>query len=320
MIATFKRGVTQGLQVSWTLSKVIFPIALLVTILQHTAFLPWLIEQISPIMRLLGLPGQAAVPLVLGNTLNLYAGIAAIVSFDFTIKEVFIMAIMLSFSHNLFIESTVAIKVGVKWPIVIGVRLVLACLSAVMIHWLWQGGDTQAQYGFIQVDQQIPDGWYEVGLKGILTATSQVSQLVLIVVPLMIIMQYFRELGWMNQLSRLLRPFTSMLGIKPNASMTLVAGLTIGLAYGAGMMIQAVKEDGVTKKDMYLSFIFLVACHAVIEDTLIFAPLGIPVWLLLLIRLCTAILLTLLISQIWSYKESKQRKEYVYNDNKNNII
>lgn len=38
--------------------------------------------------------------------------------------------------------------------------------------------------------------------------------------------------------------------------MTLVAGLTIGLAYGAGLMIQAVEEDGVSKKDMYLALIF----------------------------------------------------------------
>ena len=53
-------------------------------------------------------------------------------------------------------------------------------------------------------------------------------------------------------------------------------------------MIQAVQEDGVSKKDATLVFIFLVACHAVIEDTLIFIPLGIPVWPLLLIRVITA--------------------------------
>ena len=47
--------------------------------------------------------------------------------------------------------------------------------------------------------------------------------------------------------------------MKPNTSMTLVAGLTIGLAYGAGVMIQAAKEDNVSKKDMTLAFIFLVA-------------------------------------------------------------
>ena len=63
----------------------------------------------------------------------------------------------------------------------------------------------------------------------------------------------------------------------------------MALAYGAGVMIQAVKEDGVSQKDITLAFIFLMACHAVVEDTLIFVPLGIPVLPLFLIRLGVAI-------------------------------
>ncbi len=64
-------------------------------------------------------------------------------------------------------------------------------------------------------------------------------------------------------------------------------------------MIQAVKEDGVSKKDVTLAFIFLVACHAVVEDTLIFIPLGIPVLPLLIIRLVTAIILTWIVASVW---------------------
>ncbi len=90
--------------------------------------------------------------------------------------------------------------------------------------------------------------------------------------------------------------------------MTLVAGLTIGLAYGAGLMIQAVEEDGVSKRDMYLALIFLVSCHAVVEDTLVFIPLGIPVWPLLLIRLLTAIILTMTVAFIWRRIEYRKRK------------
>ena len=64
-------------------------------------------------------------------------------------------------------------------------------------------------------------------------------------------------------------------------------------------MIQAVQEDGVSKKDATLVFIFLVACHAVIEDTLIFMPLGIPILPLLLIRVITAFVLTIIVAYIW---------------------
>lgn len=45
--------------------------------------------------------------------------------------------------------------------------------------------------------------------------------------------------------------------------------------------------------------LFLCACHAVVEDTLIFVPLGINVLPLLLIRLVAAVLLTLLIARLW---------------------
>src|SRR5690606_27933798 len=110
-----------------------------------------------------------------------------------------------------------------------------------------------------------------------------------------------------------LAPFTKVIGVQPNASMTLVAGLVIGLAYGAGVMIQAVREDGVSKKDATLVFIFLVACHAVIEDTLLFVPLGIPVLPLLIIRLITAFVLTIIVATVWRRTE-QQKKEVPVTD------
>src|SRR5699024_838532 len=106
--------------------KIVFPVTVIVTILQYTLVLDRFIKFVCPFMNVMGLPGEAALPLVLGNALNLYAGIGAIISFDFTIKEVFIMAMFLSFSHNLFIESSVAAKTGVSWWLISGIRIVLA--------------------------------------------------------------------------------------------------------------------------------------------------------------------------------------------------
>ncbi|MEC2160506.1 nucleoside recognition domain-containing protein [Virgibacillus halodenitrificans] len=311
MTGIMSRGLKEGMKTSWTLGKVIFPITLIVTILQYTPVLPWVMEKLSPLMRLIGLSGEAAVPLVLGNALNLYAGIAAIVSFDFSVKEVFIMAVMLSFSHNLFIESAVASRVGVSWWLIVGIRVTLALIAAIVINLVWNGGTEMAQYGLISSNVAAdPSGWGAIILQGFQTAIIAIVQLACIVIPLMVIMQFLREKGWLSILSNKFAPFTRLLGMEKNTSMTMVAGLTIGLAYGAGLMIQAVEEDNVSKKDMLLALIFLVSCHAVVEDTLIFIPLGIPVWPLLLIRLTTAILLTLAIAYIWKRVDySKNRKE-----------
>ncbi|MCW5171299.1 nucleoside recognition domain-containing protein, partial [Burkholderia cenocepacia] len=149
---------------------------------------------------------------------------------------------------------------------------------------VWQGGEEPAQYGLMTAAQSadVPSSWFMIVLLALQKAVLGVLQLACIVIPLMIIIQFMRDLGWLHTLSKWLSPFTRMLGMKENTSMTMLAGLTIGLAYGAGVMMKAVEEDGVSKKDLTLAFIFLVACHAVVEDTLIFIPLGIPVWPLLL--------------------------------------
>ncbi|MGM0753827.1 MAG: nucleoside recognition domain-containing protein [Bacillota bacterium] len=319
-ISSLKKGGHVGLRTTWSLGKVIFPITLIVFLLQYTPVLPWVMEKISPFMKLLGLSGDAAIPLVLGNFLNLYAGIGGILSLDLTVKEVFIIAVMLSFSHNLIIESTVAAKVGVKIWLIVAVRVGLALVSAVVINLVWNGGSDIAKYGMMPPEQAEPDGWGEIILLGLEKAGFGVLQLALIVIPLMMIIQIMKDLKWMDVFSRWMSPATRALGMNANTSSTMVAGLVIGLAYGAGVMIQAVKEEGVSKKDVTIAFIFLVSCHAVVEDTLIFIPLGIPVLPLLIIRLVTAILLTMAVAYYWNRVDAKKEKERHYEQDYNHIV
>ncbi|ALC88850.1 hypothetical protein AM500_02830 [Bacillus sp. FJAT-18017] len=309
LVNSLKKGLLVGVKTTWSLGKVIFPVTLIVSILQYTPVLPWLMKAIEPLMMLIGLPGEAAIPLVLGNFLNLYAAIGAILTLDFTVKEVFILAVMLGFSHNLIIESTVALKAGVKLWIVLTVRLGLAFLSAAVINLVWQGGSSQAVYGFIQAADEPAVGTAAILLEAISKAGIGIVQLAAIVIPLMIMIQVLKDLQWLGKFSKTMAPMTRTLGMQENTSTTMAAGLLFGLAYGAGVMIQAVEEDGVSKKDATLAFIFLVSCHAVIEDTLIFIPLGIPVWPLLLIRVGVAVLLTLIVGTIWKRAGLIRRKE-----------
>jgi hypothetical protein len=309
LINSMKKGLLVGLKTTWTLGKIIFPVTLIVALLQYTPVLPWLIEAISPMMKLLGLSGDAAIPLVLGNFLNLYAAIGAILTLDFTVKEVFILAVMLSFSHNILVESSVALKAGVKLWIVFTTRFGLAILSAIVINLVWQGGGEPAQYGMIQSQTEQVSGVVAILMVAFEKAMLGILQLAMIVIPLMIGIQILKDLEWLKKFSSSMSPILKSLGMNENTSTTMAAGLLFGLAYGAGVMIQAVKEDGVSKKDVTLAFIFLMACHAVVEDTLIFIPLGIPVWPLFLIRLGVAIILTLIVGFIWKRSGILKRKE-----------
>jgi hypothetical protein len=307
---TLKTGFKTGLLTTWILGKVIFPVTLLVSILSFTPAIGWIVQLFTPLMQWIGLPGEAAIPLVLANLLSFYAGIGAILSLDLSVKEVFILAVMMSFSHNLIIETAVAVKVGVRATVVVSVRIGLALISAVLIHWFWQGGGEAAQYGFIPPSSaEEVTGWFSILIYGTKTALIGILQIAAIVIPLMIFIQFMKDLNFLKVFTRWMTPATKVLGLSPNTATALGAGLLFGLALGAGVIIQAVKEDHIKKKDMYLLFIFLVACHAVIEDTLIFIPLGIPVWPLLVVRLIIAVLLTIAIAFVWKQMEKQTSRK-----------
>jgi len=115
----------------------------------------------------------------------------------------------------------------------------------------------------------------------------------------MIMIQVLKDIDVLPLLAKLMSPLTRLIGVSDKTGVTLLAGLLFGIAYGAGVIIQAAKEENLTKKDIYLVSIFLICCHAIIEDTLIFAPLGINVIYLLAIRVALALLLTLATAGFW---------------------
>ncbi len=297
---TFTTGIKNGFNTTWILGKVVFPITLLITILSFTPVIGWVVNIFTPIMMLFGLPGDAAIPLVLGNVLNLYAGIGAILSLSLTVKHVFILAVMLSFSHNLFIETALAKRIGVSPYMVVGVRLVLAFISAITINLVWQGGSEPAEYGLVSVTSpEQASGIAMILWMGVKKASLGILQMAMVVVPLMVFVQLLKDLQILKLLTRFMSPLTSTIGISRNGGFTMLAGLLFGLAFGAGIILQSVKEEPLSKRDLYLLVLFLVACHAVIEDTLIFIPLGIPVWPLLLIRVIVALIVTIITARIW---------------------
>lgn len=131
---TFIRGSKSGIETIWTMSKVILPVFFVVKILEKVGIISFLARIFEPITMLFGLPGEAAVPLVLGNVLNIYAALAAMEPLNLTVKHVTILAVMLSFSHTLPVETAVSKSVGVSALMIIGIRVGLAVVSGIALN------------------------------------------------------------------------------------------------------------------------------------------------------------------------------------------
>ncbi|MDK9711477.1 nucleoside recognition domain-containing protein [Acidaminobacter sp.] len=133
-MSTLRDGTMKGLKTTWTLAKVIVPIYIIITILKYTPVIGWIAILFEPVMQLFGLPGEAAIAMVMGNLLNLYAGIGVMATLPLTMKQITIMAVMLSFSHSLLVETAVSKRVGVSIPMILSVRIGLAVISGILLN------------------------------------------------------------------------------------------------------------------------------------------------------------------------------------------
>lgn len=131
---TILRGTKNGLIITWELAQVMIPVFFCVTILQYTPVLPWISDTMVPIMKILGLPGEAALPLVIGYFLTIYAAIGALLPLGMGIREITIISVMLLLAHSLPMEAAVAKKTGVPASILILVRITLSFLSGFLFN------------------------------------------------------------------------------------------------------------------------------------------------------------------------------------------
>lgn len=119
-----------------------------------------------------------------------------------------------------------------------------------------------------------------------------IFKLVLIVVPLMILIEFLKEFQVINRLAPILHPMLKLLRLPKEIVLPLVAGLVFGIAYGAGVIIQSAREDALEKDDLYTMSIFLVICHSIIEDNMLFMAIGANFWIIVVARFLLAIIVT----------------------------
>lgn len=119
-----------------------------------------------------------------------------------------------------------------------------------------------------------------------------------IIIPLMVVMEILKDSKILDKLTDKMEPIAKFFDISNAAVFPLVIGLIFGLSYGAGIIIESAEENNLSKKDLYTLMIFLIACHAVIEDTLLFVAVGANLWFLLTVRLGVAIIISLFASRV----------------------
>ncbi len=136
--ADLRRGLRAGLGTFWDLVKMMVPAYFVALLLERLGVIAVLAKGAEPVMSLLGLPGEAAVPLVVGYVLNIYAAIGAMQALALSAQQITVLAIAVLIGHNLLVEGVVLQRAGMN-GIAFGALRIVAGLTAAGVANLLMG-------------------------------------------------------------------------------------------------------------------------------------------------------------------------------------
>ena len=80
---------------------------------------------------------------------------------------------------------------------------------------------------------------------------------------------------------------------------SIIVGIFLGITYGAGILIDEAKSGNIEKYDLFYIGTFLMICHAIIEDTLLFVIFGADFSMVIAIRTIAAIVISYIFLRIY---------------------
>jgi len=88
---------------------------------------------------MISLPGEAALPVVLGFSVNLYPALGAVAALNMNTYQVTVLAVLIGTCHALIIESAILYKMGARLRFFLPYRVGIAFLLAWIVSVMWAG-------------------------------------------------------------------------------------------------------------------------------------------------------------------------------------
>ena len=287
------------------------PVSFFVMLLSWFNILPYLSSFAAPLFTYLGLPGDAALVFVTSIFTNIYTVIALIANLDFTTRECVILAVMCLISHNFVVETLVLKKSGSSAVTMVVLRVAASFVAAIALNLLMpdlQGRimyESVAELGFTDTLVQ----W----LKGSLFLSLKIVCLISL---LMIIQRLLDEFGVLKILAALLGPLMNLFGLSRAVSFLWLVGNTLGLAYGAAIIMDYAQNGKLKPKEANLLNYHLAVSHSQLEDPLLFAVIGLPLFWLIIPRIILAIIVVWLRKGVYFLQERKLGGELAIQESK----
>lgn len=283
----------------WLL-RLMIPVSLAVTLMQHFGVLGWMAQVLNPLFVHIGLPGESAVVFISGAMAGTYAGIAAMMSVPLAMKQATIIGVMIALCHALPMECAVNKMTGSSFWKMAFIRIVMAFVAALCLNALLPEMTGMYMYMGAPADSTL----MEVMHTWVVAQVKMSIMVFLIIYFLMVFQRLMEELRLMRPLSHLLSPLMVVFGLPRHAAYMWLVGNVLGVSYGSAVMVEMKDKGLITRDEANDVNYHLIMNHSLVEDTIAFAVTGISATIMVPVRVVLAMVL------VWTRKGVVRLKKH----------
>ncbi|ANW25894.1 hypothetical protein BA953_17020 [Vibrio coralliilyticus] len=300
------------IDVTWTLYKVMIPIIIVIKVVEELGGVALLSEWLSPLMNFVGLPDEMG--LVWATTLltNMYAGLLIFMSTnsELTVAQVSILGSLMLIAHSIPIEAAIAKRAGVSIAMTTLVRVGGGLLFAWVLNQIYQFGDLLNTPAQIVWNPEIPPE--QTYLQWAWSQVENLIAILVIIAVLLFTLKMLKLLGVEKLMAMALKPVLSVLGISREATNLTIVGITLGISFGGGLLINEAKRGHIPARDVFTAVMLLNLAHSMIEDTILVLLIGADFVTIFWGRLVFAFVVIAVMSQILKRISEPTCQRYLY--------
>ncbi|HEV8701112.1 MAG TPA: nucleoside recognition domain-containing protein [Candidatus Polarisedimenticolia bacterium] len=128
----FHRGLRRGGHACWLIVRVTIPTFVVMDFLKRLGAIDLIGQACAPVMTVFRLPGEAAIPVLLGLLLNVFTATAALGSLGLSGGQVTTLGLMLGMAHTLVVETAVLRTAGAGALRLLLYRLLMAVVVGLL--------------------------------------------------------------------------------------------------------------------------------------------------------------------------------------------
>ena len=303
-------------EITYELFRIMIPTLIIVKILQELGFVDILNNLLSPLMFLVGLPEEIGIVVTTTILTSPYTGLAVLAGLPLenglTSAQASVLGLLILFAHSLPIEALICRRAGVRIRATIFVRLILGFLFCVMLHQFLNATNLLSSQATIIIPFSEPS---PILLDWVFNQIKTLFIIFIIIVLIVILIEIFKYIGIQRLIELSLKPFLNLIGVGERASTIAVVGVTLGIGFGGGLLIQEVKSGKIKYRDVFGVITLIGMLHSVIEDTGLVSLMGANIFITLLLRCILTLLCVYLILKIFSNYSEDFWKKYLVNEN-----